>query len=95
MDVRLRFKKPFREYNDRTCIVVVEIKDISIGLIVDAVSEVISIQDQDIVLPPDLSKGIGNKYVKGIGKVRTEVKLLLDCNKLLTNDEIQNLESIN
>lgn len=95
MDVRLRFKKSFREYNDRTCIVVVEIKDISIGLIVDAVSEVISILDQDIVPPPDLNKGLGNKYIKGIGKVRSEVKLLLDCNKLLSNDEIENLESIN
>jgi purine-binding chemotaxis protein CheW len=95
MDVRLRFKKPFREYNDRTCTVVVEINDICIGLIVDAVSEVLSIQEQDIVPPPDLNKGLGNKYIKGIGKVKSEVKLLLDCNKLLSNDEIQNLESIN
>ena len=95
MDVRLRFKKSFREYNDRTCIVVVDINDISVGLIVDAVSEVISIQDQDIVPPPDLNKGLGNKYIKGIGKVGSEVKLLLDCSKLLSNDEIQNLETIN
>lgn len=95
MDVRLRFKKPFREYTDRTCIVVVEINDISIGLIVDAVSEVISIQEHDIVPPPDLNKRTGNKYINGIGKVRNEVKLLLDCNKLLSNDEIQELESIN
>jgi len=95
MDVRLRFRKPFREYNDRTCIVVVETKDISVGLIVDAVSEVISIQDQDIVPPPNLNKELGNKYIKGIGKVKNEVKLLLDCDKLLSSDEIQNLESIN
>ena len=67
IDVRLRFKKTFREYNDRTCIVVVDIKDISVGLIVDAVSEVISIQDQDIVPPPNLNKGIGSKIHKGNG----------------------------
>jgi purine-binding chemotaxis protein CheW len=95
MDVRLRFKKSFREYNDRTCIIVVETKDISVGLIVDSVSEVISIQEQDIVPPPDLSKEIRNKYIRGIGKVKNEVKLLLDCNKLLSDDEIQNLETIN
>lgn len=94
MDVRLRFRKSFREYNDRTCIVIVETKDISVGLIVDAVSEVISIPDQDIAKPPDLNKEQRNRYIKGIGKVRSEVKLLLDCNKLLSNDEIQNLESI-
>ena len=95
MDVRLRFRKSFREYNDRTCIVIVETKDISVGLILDAVSEVISIPDQDIAKPPDLNKEHGNRYIKGIGKVRIEVKLLLDCNKLLSNDEIQNLEVIN
>lgn len=94
MDVRLRFRKPFREYNDRTCIVVVDIKDVLVGLIVDAVSEVISIQDQHIVPPPDLNKGFTNKYIKGIGKVGNEVKLLLDCSKLLNDDEVQSLESI-
>ncbi|MGI6778465.1 MAG: chemotaxis protein CheW [Acetivibrionales bacterium] len=93
MDVRLRFKKPFREYNDRTCVIVIDIKDISIGLIVDSVSEVLSIPDADIVAPPELSKG-GNKYIKGIGKVGGEVKLILDCNKLLDQDEAENLSGI-
>jgi purine-binding chemotaxis protein CheW len=94
MDVRLRFKKPIREYNDRTCIIVVDIKEVSVGLIVDAVSEVMNIQEQNVVPPPDLNKGSSNKYIKGIGKVGSEVKLLLDCNKLLNDDEVQNLESI-
>jgi purine-binding chemotaxis protein CheW len=60
MDVRLRFKKPFREYNDRTCIIVIDIKDVAIGLIVDSVADVLSILDTDIVAPPDISKG-GNR----------------------------------
>lgn len=64
MDVRLRFKKDFREYNDRTCIIVIDINDLSIGLIVDSVSEVLIIPDQDIVPPPNLSK-VSNKYIKG------------------------------
>ena len=93
MDVRLRFKKPFMEYNDRTCIIVVDVKDISIGLIVDMVSEVISIPDTDIVLPPDISS-TGNRYIKGIGKVGNEVKLILDCDKLISTEEADNLASI-
>lgn len=92
MDVRLRFGKPSREYDERTCIIVVEIHDISVGLIVDAVSEVIIIKEDAIVSPPDLNEGCGRKYIKGIGKVGTEVRLLLDCDKLLNDDEIQNLE---
>jgi purine-binding chemotaxis protein CheW len=94
MDVRLRFKKPFREYNDRTCVIVVDISEISIGLIVDSVSEVITINEGEIVPPPEVSKGLSNRYIKGIGKVGNDVKLILDCNKLLNEDEIANLNDV-
>ena len=89
MDVRIRFKKELREYNDRTCVIVVDIKKVSIGLIIDSVAEVITIPEQDIVEPSQMNKVINNKYIKMIGKVGTDVKLLLDCEKLLTEDEIE------
>lgn len=88
MDVRLRFKKEPKEYNDRTCIVVIDVKDISIGLIVDHVSEVLNINEESIVPPPNSRTGFHNRYVNGIGKVGNEVKLLLDCEKLLNDKEI-------
>lgn len=91
MDVRLRFKKEPREYNNRTCVIVADIKDVSIGLIVDSVSEVLSIPEQDIVEPPQMNKGFSNRYIKRIGKVGNDVKLLLDCEKLLTEDELEDL----
>jgi purine-binding chemotaxis protein CheW len=94
MDVRLRFKKVFKEYSERTCIIVIDIKDISLGLIVDKVSEVLSISDENIAPPPDISKSSGNRFVKGIGKVDNEVKLLLDCDKFLQEDEIETIENI-
>lgn len=86
MDVRLRFGKSPKDYNDRTCIIVVDIMEMSIGLIVDSVSEVISIPDTEIVPPPELNKA-GSRYIKGIGKVGNEVKLLLDCQKLLNEED--------
>lgn len=94
MDVRLRFKKPSREYNDRTCIIVIDIMDISIGLIIDSVSEVISIPEGDIVPPPEVSKGLSNRYIKGIGKVGSDVKLILDCDKLLNDEETESLSNL-
>lgn len=94
MDVRLRFKKPVRQYNDRTCIVVVDIKDVSVGLIVDAVSEVITILEQDIAAPPEMGSSHKNRYIRGIGKVGSEVNLLLDAGKLLSNDEIEEIETL-
>lgn len=93
MDARIRFKKPFMEYNDRTCVIVIEVKDVSIGLIVDSVSEVISIADEDIVPTPSLQQ-VNNRYIKGIGKTGSEVKLLLDCEKILNEDEFNELTNL-
>lgn len=94
MDARLRFKKEVREYDDRTCIIVLDSNNISTGLIVDSVSEVITIADEDIAPPPDINHG-GIKYIKGVGKTDGKVKLLLDCNKLLSDDEVELLSSVN
>lgn len=93
MDIRLRFRKSFKEYNDRTCVVVVDIHDISIGLIVDSVSEVISIKEEEIVPPPEFNK-LSNRYIKGIGKVGSNVKLILDCEKLISEDEAYSLYNV-
>ena len=94
IDVRIKFKKEPIEYDERTCIVVIEIDDISIGLIVDNVSEVVTINDDDIAPPPSYKTGFQNKYIKGVGKSKDGVELLLDCNKLLTNEEKQNISDI-
>ncbi|VBB07598.1 Hypothetical protein LUCI_2863 [Lucifera butyrica] len=94
IDVRLRFKKPFREYNDRTCVIVIDIRELAVGLIVDTVSEVLSIAEQDIVLPPQVNDHYHQRYIKGIGKVGSEVKLILDCDRLLTDDEVAGLEEL-
>lgn len=87
MDVRLRFKKQPVDYNDRTCIIVIDIQDVSIGMIVDTVSEVLSIPDEEIVPPPDVNKS-GRKYIKGIGKTGSDVTLILDCEKILDDEEV-------
>ena len=83
MDLRLRFKKPFKEYNDRTCIIVAESGERVFGFAVDSVSEVTAIPPSNIDRPPDLVKKGGENFILGIGKVNGDVKLLLDCEKLL------------
>jgi purine-binding chemotaxis protein CheW len=84
MDVRLRFKQAARDYNERTCIIIVNSGAINLGLIVDAVAEVITIPEQNVVAPPSLPGESANRYIKAIGKVEDQVKLLLDCERLLT-----------
>jgi purine-binding chemotaxis protein CheW len=94
IDVRIRFKNEPKEYNDRTCVIVVDIKELSIGLIVDGVSEVLTIPEQDIVDPPQINKSTGNRYIKKIGKVGSEVKMLLDCEKLLSENDLEELGEV-
>jgi purine-binding chemotaxis protein CheW len=94
IDVRLRFMKPPKSYNDRTCVIVVDIKGIAVGLIVDTVAEVLSIADQDIVPPPQVSSSHHQRYIKAIGKVGNEVKLILDGDKLLNDEEVAGLEGM-
>jgi len=69
----------------------VDIKGVPLGLIVDSVAEVLTIPEQDIVEPPQINKGINNRYIKKIGKVGSDVKLLLDCEKLLSENELEEL----
>lgn len=94
IDMRLKFGKEPIEYNDRTCIIVVDTQELVVGLIVDRVSEVLAIDDADVAPPPDIRTGIKNRYIHGIGKVDGGVKLLLDCKRLLSDDEVQEISSI-
>ena len=89
IDIRLRFKKEPMEYGDRTCIIVIDIQDNLVGLIVDQVAEVLKIEDEDISAPPDYRAGLQNRYLSGIGKVGSDVKLLLSCEKLFREEELE------
>ena len=89
VDVRLRFGQGQCEYNDKTCILVINVKTTTVGLIVEQIAEVVEIKEDNILPPPTLGRGdrVQNKYVYGIGKVGNTVKLLLDPEKLLYDDD--------
>ncbi len=88
MDIRLRFGKPPREYDDRTCIVVLEINELTVGIIVDTVVEVTCIPENIISAPPDFGRSGGNQFIKGIGTIEESVKLLLDSDRLLNHEDL-------
>ena len=94
IDVRLRFKQEPFEYTDRTCIIVVNVKNIVVGLIVEQIAEVVEIQEENIIPSPSVGKAdkSQNKYVYAIGKVGDQVKLLLDPDRLLNDEEISALD---
>lgn len=87
IDVHLRFNQEPFEYNDRTCIIVLNVNSTMVGLIVERIAEVVEIKEEDIVPPPNagrMDQG-ERKYIYGIGKVGDTVKLLLDPDKLLND----------
>lgn len=88
IDVRLRFCIEPREYDDRTCVIVVGVGGFSYGLIVDSVFEVLSIPDEEMSSLPGINTTSGNKFIKSIGKTASSIVLIVDCERLLTSEDI-------
>jgi purine-binding chemotaxis protein CheW len=93
LDIRLLFGKEERQYDDRTCVIVIDIAGIPIGLIVDRVSEVVTISTDNVSEVPK-SNGQTNRFVKNIGKTENVVVLILDCEKLLNDQEIETISEL-
>ncbi len=98
MDLRLKFGLEEKVYNQRTCIIVVEI-NISeskrmMGIVVDTVSEVVNIQSGEIEPPPQYSAQADNEFLIGMGKVKGKVILLLEIEQVLTSEELVLLKGI-
>ncbi len=87
IDLRLRFNMEEVEHTDRTCIVIGEVMasqgTVHMGIIVDSVSEVMNIQEDDIQPPPDLSAGNRTRYILGMAKMEESVKVLIDIDRVL------------
>jgi len=94
MDIRLRIGKNPKAYNDRTCIIVVETNSTKVGLIAESLSEVESIADENISPTPYLQALSGKRYIKGVGRVGQDVKLILDCEELISRQDAELLGQI-
>ena len=97
MDLRLRFGMEAIDYTERTCIIVVEIEGSSgtvmIGIVVDAVSEVLNIKGDDIEDTPTFGTKLNTDYILGMAKMEGGVKILLDIDRVLSGEEIAALEN--
>lgn len=96
IDLRLRFGIVSIDYTERTCIVVVEIEGttgtVQIGIVVDSVSEVLNIKRDDIEDTPTFGTKLDTEYILGMAKMEGGVKILLDIDKVLSVEEIADLE---
>jgi len=91
IELRLRFNLPEKEYTEKTCIVVVEInydeQNVQIGVIVDAVSEVLNVTAEDIQETPKFGVNLDTDFILGMANTQGKVRTLLDIDRVLTTDE--------
>ncbi len=96
IDLRLRFGMEAIDYTERTCIIVVEIEGtagtVQIGIVVDAVSEVLNVNGEDIEETPTFGAKLNTDYILGMAKMEGGVKILLDIDRVLSSEEIATLE---
>ena len=96
MDLRLRFGMEAIDYTDRTCIIVVEIEGtagtVQIGVVVDAVSEVLNVNGEDVEETPTFGAKLNTDYILGMAKMDGGVKILLDIDRVLSQEEVALLD---
>jgi purine-binding chemotaxis protein CheW len=87
IDLRKRFGLETRPHDKNTRIIVIEINAMIVGFVVDSVSEVLRIPANTIEPPPPVVSGFDSEYISGVGKLQDRLLILLDLDRLLSNDE--------
>ncbi len=87
VDLKAKFGMVTDEYKKHTCIIVTEFSGGVMGLIVDAVSDIINMPKESISEPPSFGEKINTEFIAGMGKVNDNLVLVLDVDKVLTADE--------
>ena len=82
-DLKKRLDLPDNEYSDDARIVIVKVDEITLGVIVDAVSEVLTIGQENIEPPQVVAGGVIANYLSGIGKINDRLLILLDINSII------------
>ncbi len=94
VDLRTKFGLPTTETTEETCIIVVQIGDVEIGIQVDRVSEVLDVQGADIEDAPSFGPEVDTNFILGMGKVGERVTMLLDIDNVLGDGELADLASM-
>ena len=89
VDLRLKFGMLEAERTEETCIIVVNLGQVEVGIIVDRVSEVRDIAGKDIDDPPSFGTNVDSSFILGMGKSEERVSILLDITKVLGENKVE------
>jgi purine-binding chemotaxis protein CheW len=97
IDLRLKFGLPYKEPDDRTCVIVVEVATeadtVQMGIVVDRVNEVVDVKAGEVEPTPSFGVSLDTAFILGMAKVGDKVKILLDIDKVLSTEEVAALAS--
>jgi purine-binding chemotaxis protein CheW len=91
IDLRRRFGLDSKAHDKHTRIIVIEINNMIVGFVVDSVSEVLRIPAGTVEPPPPVVAGLESEYISGVGKLHDRLLILLDLDKLLSSEDLENL----
>ncbi len=99
IDLRMRFNLDRLEYGPMTVVVVVKVlssksKERTMGVVVDAVSDVYDVSDNDIKPPPDFGSSISTEFIKGLTTVDNKMVIVLDIDRLLNSNDLAIVENV-
>ena len=94
IDSRKRFGLPDKEPDDSTRIVIIEAGDHVVGILVDSVAEVVDLRGSEIESAPNVGTDDSSKYIQGVSSQRQELLILVDVDKLLSDDEWSEVGSL-
>jgi purine-binding chemotaxis protein CheW len=97
IDLRLKFGLPYKEPDDRTCVIVVEVMSegttVQMGIVVDRVNEVVDVKGAEVEPTPNFGVSLDTTFILGMAKVGNKVKILLDIDRVLTSSEVAAISS--
>ncbi|EPE4837280.1 MULTISPECIES: chemotaxis protein CheW [Yersinia] len=94
IDLRVKFQLPSADINDNTVIIVLNLANRIVGIVVDGVSDVLSLNAEQIKPAPDFSTTLSTKYLLGLGTLNERMLILVDIEKLLNSEEMEIVEQV-
>ncbi len=94
INLKKRFNIEGNNINSDTRIIVININDKNVGFVVDEASQVLRIDEKDIESAPEIIAGVDRQYINGVGKINEKIVILLDLEKILTDEEKEKLDEM-
>lgn len=94
VDLRLKFNMEEAEHTEETCIIVVNVDEVDMGIIVDKVLEVLDINEEEIEDAPAFGSSVDTDFIRGMGKAEGKVTILLDISKVLGSEDLAAVQAV-